>query len=117
MFQTTTYIGARWVHLRKILNTTQRISLETAVGRVEERVKLAGLGSASSGRPARIRYLTNDLVSPSAVGSHCSSVAHRFKTAEVAGVGPAESEADTAHPEAEDFEPRNQLMPKYRAQA
>ncbi|MEL6467808.1 MAG: histidine phosphatase family protein [Pseudomonadota bacterium] len=90
---------------------------EIAFGRVEERMELIGLLSDSAGRPARIRYLRDKLVSPPAAGSNRIIVSHRSNIAEVAGASLAEGEAVITRPAAQDFETRAQRMPEDWAQA
>lgn len=88
-----------------------------AFGRVEERMELIGLLSDSAGRPARIRYLRDKLVSPPAAGSNRIIVSHRSNIAEVAGASLAEGEAVITRPAAQGFETRAQRMPEDWAQA
>ncbi|MEL7013782.1 MAG: histidine phosphatase family protein [Pseudomonadota bacterium] len=90
---------------------------EIAFGRVEERMELIGLLSDSAGRPARIRYLWDKLVSPPTAGSNRIIVSHRSNIAEVAGVSLAEGEAVLTRPAAQNFETRAQYMPEDWAQA
>ncbi|MEL6641222.1 MAG: histidine phosphatase family protein [Pseudomonadota bacterium] len=90
---------------------------EIAFGRVEERMELIGLLSDSAGRPARLRYLRDKLISPPAAGTNRIIVSHRSNIAEVAGVSLAEGEAVITRPAAQDFETRAQWMPEDWAQA
>ena len=89
---------------------------EIAFGRVEERMELIGLLSDSEGRPARIRYLRDKLVSQPTAGSNRIIVSHRSNIAEVAGVSLAEGEAVITRPAAQRFETRAQWMPEDWAQ-
>lgn len=90
---------------------------EIAFGRVEERMELIGLLSDSAGRPARVRYLREKLVTRPAAGANRIIVSHRSNIAEVAGVSLAEGEAVITRPAAQDFETRVQWMPEDWAQA
>ena len=90
---------------------------EIAFGRVEEQMELIGLLSDSAGRPARIHYLRDKLISPPAVGTNRIIVSHRSNIAEVAGVSLAEGEAVITRPTAQGFEPQAQWMPEDWAQA
>lgn len=90
---------------------------EIAFGRVEERMELIGLLSDSAGRPARVRYLREKLVTFPAAGANRIIVSHRSNIAEVAGVSLAEGEAVITRPAVQDFETRAKWMPEDWAQA
>ncbi len=85
---------------------------EIAFGRVDERFELLGLLSDSSGRPARVQFLRDQLSKPTLDQGNRIIIAHRSNIQSVAGSSLAEGEAVLIRPLGNgEFEVLETLMP------